>query len=218
MTGRHEPRQPADRLCVRRGACLLVYVGLRREKSALHGYLLAVLSALLLWTAAPPTRCACFSRLPTEDRGPVDLNEVTLAAIRLATLHENRGVEIETRLARQLPPVTGPSERLGQVLLNLLVNAKQALARVPAGRIPVETRVVGGDACATVHDGGPGIPVEIQDRVFDPFFTTKGPDEGTGLGLSIAFDSVRDHGGVLEVDSRPGEGTRFSVRLPIPRS
>ncbi len=159
-----------------------------------------------------------FSRLPTEERGPVDLNEVTQTAIRLATFHENRGVEIETRLAPALPPVTGSSERLGQVVLNLLVNAKQALARAASGRIQVETRVAGEEVCVIVHDDGPGIPIEIQDRVFDPFFTTKGPDEGTGLGLSIAFDIVHDHGGVLEVESRPGEGARFSVRLPVARS
>jgi signal transduction histidine kinase len=65
-----------------------------------------------------------------------------------------------------------------------------------------------------VTDNGPGIPRELQERIFDPFFTTKDPDRGTGLGLAIAFDIARDHGGLLDVRSRPGEGATFALRLP----
>jgi signal transduction histidine kinase len=110
--------------------------------------------------------------------------------------------------------VKGSADRLGQVVLNLLMNAKHALAGRPFGRITVETLAQRGGVELHVSDNGPGIPEEIQDRIFDPFFTTKGPDQGTGLGLSIAFDIVREHGGSLEIASRPGEGARFIVRLP----
>jgi PAS domain S-box-containing protein len=154
-----------------------------------------------------------FSRPHSDDAVPVDLNAVARQAIRLAELHANRKVTVTPKLA-QLPPVKGSSDRLGQVVLNLLMNAKQALTGRPFGRIVVETLAQHGGVELHVSDNGPGIPEDIQDRIFDPFFTTKAPDEGTGLGLSIAFDIVREHGGSLEIASRTGEGARFIVRLP----
>jgi PAS domain S-box-containing protein len=154
-----------------------------------------------------------FSRPHSDEALPVDLNAVARQAIRLAELHANRDVIVVARLADSLPPVKGSADRLGQVVLNLLMNAKHALAGRPFGRICVETLAQRGGVELHVSDNGPGIPEEIQDRIFDPFFTTKGPDEGTGLGLSIAFDIVREHGGSLEIASRPGEGARFIVRL-----
>lgn len=155
-----------------------------------------------------------FSRADGDEALPVDLNAVARHAIRLAELHSNREVIVTARLAEALPLVKGSSDRLGQVILNLLMNAKHALAGRPFGRISVETVAQRGGVELHVSDNGPGIPEEIQERVFDPFFTTKGPDEGTGLGLSIAFDIVREHGGSIEISSRPGEGARFAVRLP----
>jgi signal transduction histidine kinase len=94
------------------------------------------------------------------------------------------------------------------------VNARQALADTPAARIAIATRVAADEALLEVRDNGPGIPEAVLDRVFDPFFTTRGPDEGTGLGLAIAFDIAREHGGTLEVSSRPGQGASFVLRLP----
>ena len=135
-------------------------------------------------------------------------------AIRLAELGARSDVVLVSRLAETLPAVKGSADRLGQVVLNLLLNARQAIEGRPFGRILVETLAQHGGVELHVSDNGPGIPEEIQDRIFDPFFTTKGPAEGTGLGLSIAFDIVRDHGGSLEIASRPGEGARFIVRLP----
>jgi PAS domain S-box-containing protein len=155
-----------------------------------------------------------FSRPHSDEALPVDLNAVARQAVRLAELHANRDVIVTARLAQALPRVKGSADRLGQVALNLLMNAKHALSGRPFGRIAVETLARRGGVELHVSDNGPGIPEEIQDRIFDPFFTTKGPDEGTGLGLSIAFDIVREHGGSLEIVSRPGEGARFIVRLP----
>jgi len=155
-----------------------------------------------------------FSRVAKDAFVAVDLNAVARESVKLAALHANRTVSVVLRLDPGLPPVAGSSERLGQVLLNLLVNAKHALAGAPGARILVETRARGDDVELRVSDNGPGVPPEIQHRIFDPFFTTKGPDEGTGLGLSIAFDIVREHGGTIELLSRPGEGACFIVRMP----
>ncbi|CAG0969569.1 two-component system, NtrC family, sensor kinase [Myxococcaceae bacterium] len=156
-----------------------------------------------------------FARPHGEEAVPIDLNAVARQAMRLAELHANRDVLVEARLAPDLPLVKGSADRLGQVVLNLLMNAKHALAQRPFGRIRVETLAQRGGVELHVADNGPGIPEEIQERIFDPFFTTKTPDEGTGLGLSIAFDIVREHGGSLEIVSREGEGARFVVRLPV---
>ena len=156
-----------------------------------------------------------FSRAPSDDLAPVDLNAVVTAAIRLAELHPHRGVAVEAWLAEGLPAVQGSAQRLTQVFVNLLVNAKQALAGQSQGRITVRTHAVGDIVEVMVSDDGPGVPEGLRHRIFDPFFTTKGPEEGTGLGLSIAFDIVREHGGVLEL--LPGErgGACFLAHLPL---
>ena len=86
---------------------------------------------------------------------------------------------------------------------------------VPQPRISVTTERDDDSVLIRVSDNGPGIPNELQERIFDPFFTTKGPDRGTGLGLPISFDIVREHGGMLEVRSRPGGGAAFVTRLPL---
>lgn len=159
-----------------------------------------------------------FSRMPDGRPAAVDVNRVASDAVRLAGFHGSRDVIVLPRLGRDLPFVDGSPERLVQVLLNLLVNAKQALRGRPGGRVVVETIRRGDHVQLRVADNGPGIPVAIRHRLFDPFFTTKGPDEGTGLGLSIAFDIVREHGGAIDVVSEEGRGALFVVRLPIARS
>jgi two-component system C4-dicarboxylate transport sensor histidine kinase DctB len=116
----------------------------------------------------------------------------------------------------EIPAVRGNADRLVQVVLNLVVNARQALAGTPDARIEIETHASASEALLEVRDNGPGIPESVLDRVFDPFFTTRGPDEGTGLGLAIAFDIAREHGGALEVSSPPGHGACFVLRLPLP--
>jgi signal transduction histidine kinase len=145
----------------------------------------------------------------------VDLNDVAREALRIAQLGEaaTEGPTIGLSF-EALPPVRGNADRLVQVVLNLVVNARQALADRPGARIQIRTCAIGSDVELEVRDNGPGIPEAVLDRVFDPFFTTRGPDEGTGLGLAIAFDIAREHGGVLEVTSRPGEGARFVLRVP----
>jgi PAS domain S-box-containing protein len=155
-----------------------------------------------------------FSRPRDDASGSVDLNEVVAEAMRLADLHRDRSVRVSSALDPQLPRVHGSSDRLVQVLLNLFLNGKQALAGRPNAEIVAETSADARFVSVRVRDNGPGIPEEHRQRIFDPFFTTRPPHEGTGLGLSIAFDIVREHDGLLEVDSELGRGTCFTLSLP----
>jgi signal transduction histidine kinase len=155
-----------------------------------------------------------FSRVPSDEFVLVDVNLVIGESIRLADLHCNRDVQVQALLEPDLPFVHGSAPRLEQVFLNLLVNAKHALAERPAGRIEVVTRLAGHVVEVSVRDDGPGVPAALRHRIFDPFFTTKGPERGTGLGLSIAFDIVREHGGVLELRPMTDGGACFVAHLP----
>ncbi len=148
-------------------------------------------------------------------RRPLDLTEVANEAIRMAVLGRFQ-CPVERRFDPALPAVSGSQGELIQVLLNLLLNAAQAVAHQKERKVRVSTSATSDTVTVTVEDNGPGIPDALLDRIFDPFFTTKGPDQGSGLGLSIAFDLVRDHGGQLEVDASPLGGARFALRLPVP--
>ncbi len=146
-------------------------------------------------------------------REPLDVGPVVEEAVRMAALSTGSG-RVEIDLPEDLPMVTGSRGELVQVLLNLIVNARQALADREDGRVRVRVRSADGAVDIEVEDDGPGIPQATIDRIFDPFFTTKAPDQGTGLGLPIAYDLVRDHGGRLTADRSPLGGARFTVCLP----
>ncbi len=109
----------------------------------------------------------------------------------------------------------GNAGKLQQVFLNLFLNARDAMEN--GGMLAVRTWSEEGFARVDVADSGQGIAPENMARIYDPFFTTKGAKKGTGLGLSITYGIVREHGGAIEVDSRPGAGTRFHVELPLAR-
>jgi signal transduction histidine kinase len=149
--------------------------------------------------------------------GPVDLNAVVVDALHLAGLRECPDLALEVCLDPVLPPLHGSAERLSQVVLNLLVNARQAVIGAADARVRVETAAVAEGAELRVHDNGPGVPPVLRDRIFDPFFTTKPPDEGMGLGLAIAFEIVSQHSGGLEVGPSREGGACFTVRLPAKR-
>jgi PAS domain S-box-containing protein len=155
-----------------------------------------------------------FARVPEDAAESVEVNDVIRAALRLAAFDRNNAVVVEQRLAEALPAVRGSPNRLVQVLLNLLLNANQALAGRPDARVVAESAREGRSVVVQIRDNGPGVAEEHRDRVFDPFFTTRAPGEGTGLGLSIAFDIVREHGGELELSAAPEGGACFTIRLP----
>lgn len=122
-----------------------------------------------------------------------------------------KGIEVREDYAEGLPPVRGDGERLGQVLLNLLRNAFEAVDA--GGHVAVATHVRDGHAGIAVHNTGSYIPPAERERLFEPFFTRK--RRGTGLGLAIAHQVVRAHGGRIAVDSDPDTGTTFTVELPL---
>ncbi|MHB8585823.1 MAG: ATP-binding protein [Thermoplasmatota archaeon] len=148
---------------------------------------------------------------PSVERQPVDLNGVVESTLILSANKTKNLVQIEKALTEDLPKVLGNADELGQVVLNILMNALEA-SPVNGGVIHVRTYVQAGDVIAEVADNGRGIPPEVQKRLFDPFFTTK--KNGTGLGLAISQRLVTDHGGSLEYKTVPNEGTVFRIRLP----
>jgi signal transduction histidine kinase len=156
-----------------------------------------------------------FARPDTERHGPTDLHQVLDSVLRMAwhqAAHKARLVKDYQGSA----PVQGSEARLAQVFLNLVINAAQALPEGQRERnvIRVATRPEGADAVQVeIHDTGPGIPPELQERIFEPFFTTKPADVGTGLGLSICRRIVTELGGRMGVKSQPGQGSMFWVRL-----
>ena len=145
----------------------------------------------------------------------VDVSEVVEKALRVADRHLRERASV-TVVRAPCPRVYINEGHLFQVILNLLVNAGQAL---PAGeaedhRVTIAIDTFDGAARIRVTDTGPGMTPEVLDRIFDPFFTTKAPGEGTGLGLSISFNLVQQAGGRLSVQSQPGAGACFEVGLP----
>jgi len=115
----------------------------------------------------------------------------------------------------ELPPIDCVPAQLNQVFLNLLVNAAQAMSQ--RGTITIRTRRHGAEVRIAFVDTGSGIAPELLDKVFDPFFTTKPVGSGTGLGLSLSYGIIQKHGGRIAVESAPGEGTCFTLHLPISR-
>ena len=157
-----------------------------------------------------------FSRVDDEQRSNVDLRGVLESSINMCWNEIRHRATLERDL-QEVPLVDANESRLGQVFLNLLVNALQALPDRPVdeNRIRVCTRTDDeGWAVAEVSDNGTGIEEDRLSRVFEPFFTTKSVSEGTGLGLAICRNIVQAAGGTIDVRTKPGEGTTFVVRLP----
>ena len=155
-----------------------------------------------------------FARPSHLERRPVDVNEVVTSMLHMAKLDSPPfQVSIVEELDKGLPEIMGDAEKLGQVFLNLFLNASQAASN--RGKVVVQTHSLAPQKLVELNviDDGPGIPEEYRHRVFDPFFTTK--DGGTGLGLSICHSIVQQHQGSVTVDSASGHGTRVSVRLPV---
>ena len=162
-------------------------------------------------TAAIVRDVRVFSHGGSEAKERLDPNELVERALRVAEPHVRRRAVVE-RVYEDVPAVVGSRRELEQVLLNLLINAAQAIEGV--GTVRVATSRCGDEVEIAVSDTGCGIPVEVMERIFDPFFTTKPVGEGTGLGLSISYEIVRRHGGRILVDSVVGRGTEVRVRLP----
>lgn len=162
-----------------------------------------------------------------DDEGPVDAGELTGTILSIMTRTFDRKIQIEHHIAPGLPSIKGNRSRLQQAILNLCINARDAMPqggklvmdgalqtlkpgdnRLPAGCAP------GDYVRISVRDTGVGIPAEILEKIFVPLFTTKGPGQGSGLGLAMVDRIVREAQGFIAVTSKPGEGSEFSLYLP----
>jgi len=124
-----------------------------------------------------------------------------------------KGIDLSMRLGEGLPEVYADPAQIGQVVMNMLLNAIHAIT--PPGRIEVSTRLNGKHVEIEFSDTGRGIAPEHLHKIFDPFFTTKDSSKGTGLGLAVSYGIIKKHSGDIDVQSTPGQGTVFTVRLPI---
>jgi two-component system NtrC family sensor kinase len=154
-----------------------------------------------------------FSRKAPATTGVVDLN-ASLKNVGLLASLLGKNVHIDVVPASTPVLVTADSSQLDQILLNLIVNARDAMPN--GGTIRIETRCAADGSDLVVTDSGTGMDEQTQSRIFEPFFTTKAPGKGTGLGLSTVASIVRQYGGHISVTSAPLQGTSFLIRLPRP--
>ena len=159
-----------------------------------------------------------FSRRGKPQRTEADLNRLIRSTVSLVD-HKLKlaNMALELKLASSLPHVLCDAGQIQQVVLNLVLNAAEAMQAHGAGTVTVETQAGedGKSVVLSVSDAGEGIPPELLPRIFDPFFTTKSDGKGVGLGLAVSYGIVQAHSGEIEVRSRPGEGTVFTVTLPL---
>jgi two-component system, NtrC family, sensor kinase len=157
-----------------------------------------------------------FSRTSATELTELDLNRLARETVGLIEHQlKNAGIGVEFDFEEPLPLIKGNAGKLQQVFLNLFLNARDAMER--GGALSVRTWSDDTSVFAEVRDTGQGISPEHLSRIYDPFFTTKGARKGTGLGLSVSYGIVREHGGEIEVESQPGEGTRFQLGFPLAR-
>jgi len=155
-----------------------------------------------------------FARLDEEEFKAVNLHEgIDNSLVLLEPKYRER-----IRVIKEygsLPPYRCQAAQINQVFMNLIANACEAIPQGKEGRIHIKTAVENDTICIAIGDNGVGITAENLPRIFDPGFTTKGVKVGTGLGLSICYQIVQDHGGVIQANSEAGQGSVFTIRLPL---
>ncbi len=146
----------------------------------------------------------------------VDLNEIIQSCLRLVANQIGRKAKVRLELGAGIPKVRGNFQRLEQVVVNILINASQAIEK-KMGAIVIGTSHLEkeNENLLRISDDGKGIDEKTLKQIFDPFFTTKRNQGGTGLGLSIAYGIIKEHKGRIEVESKPGAGTTFSIHIPV---
>jgi len=154
-----------------------------------------------------------FSRADDGKWAPADLTQILETALQIAGNEIKHKATVVKELV-ELPLVPCISSQINQVLVNLLVNAAQAVSS-PGGIITVRSGIKGASVWLEICDNGCGIPEDVRTRIFEPFYTTKDVGKGTGLGLSISWEIVQRHHGEIEVDSALGKGSTFRVSLPM---
>ncbi len=172
-----------------------------------------------------------FARKSKYEIVPLQLNDVVYDTIKLLERVIDKNIEMTVELDSHLPLIQGDTNQIEQIVMNLMVNARDAMQR--GGRIVIKTAVVnvkqgmldiptyilpGEYVVLSVTDTGTGIPESILNKIFEPFFTTKERGKGTGLGLSMVYGAIKEHKGYITVQSVPGAGTTFTVYLPASRT
>ena len=160
-----------------------------------------------------------FARKRQSTRSMIDLNQVVRETLALRAYEQRlTNIDVVTALASGLPTVFADPHQIQQVLLNLVINAEQAMLSANGrGSLVLRTWHDGEQNAVVlqVSDDGPGVPPDVKNKIFDPFFTTKDVGKGTGLGLTVAYAIVREHGGSIRVDSHPTGGASFTVEFPV---
>ena len=169
-----------------------------------------------------------FSRRSALEIKPVDMVRTIREALVFIKASLPATINLSENLSDKCPPVKADQTQINQVLLNLCNNAYQAMENggkleITLGRVSVkkektflDQRLEPGEyVCLKVADTGPGIPVEVQERIFDPFYTTKEVNKGTGMGLAVVLGIIKDHEGFVDLESAPGQGTRMSCYFPV---
>lgn len=157
-----------------------------------------------------------FARKTATKRTSVDINQAVREVITVINHQfELDNVRVEVDYDDTVPTFSGDKEKLKQVMMNLVMNADQAIK--DSGRVSISTTFIpeSGEIRVTVQDTGAGIPKEIIAKIFDPFFTTKPVGQGTGLGLSVSYGIIKEHNGKILVESEPGKGASFTIVLPV---
>src|SRR5471032_648935 len=176
--------------------------------------LLAAIKTAAAEAARLTSRLLSFSRQTEIERRLVDLNEVVRVAAELLDRLVRKDVVVRLELEEPLPAVSADLTQLTQVVLNLALNARDAMADDDGGTLTIQTASIGESVVLRVRDTGCGMSNVTKSRAFEPFFTTKGEGEGTGLGLAVAYGVVDSLGGTLSICSTPAEGTTIEAVLP----
>ena len=145
----------------------------------------------------------------------VDINTLICATQRLVQNEVHKHGEMQLELSENMAIFPGNSQKIEQVLVNLIVNASQAIPEDTKGLITVSSSMDKETVVVEIEDNGKGMDEKTQRQIFDPFFTTKRSKGGTGLGLAITYRIVEEHGGSISVASKPGTGTKFTIRIPV---
>ncbi len=160
-----------------------------------------------------------FARKRQTTRAMVDVNQVVRETLALRSYEQRvSNITVVDALASGLPQVFADGHQVQQVLLNLIINAEQAMLSAHGRGILVVRTWHDADqesVILEINDDGPGIPDDVQPKIFDPFFTTKDVGKGTGLGLTVAYAIIHEHGGRIRLESTPGAGASFYVELPV---
>lgn len=167
------------------------------------------------------------SRISSGQKEPTDINALADEYLRLAyhglrAKDKSFNAEMKTDFAENIGKINVVPQDVGRVILNLITNAFYAVKDAKRAKgenfqptVWITTKKENGNICISVKDNGTGIPESVKSKIFQPFFTTKPTGEGTGLGLSLSYDIIKAHGGKIEVKSKQGEGTEFTIELPV---